>query len=307
MSSWKREMDKHFGEKNYFTIELERKILQKAQKKNHFKWQYPVSLLATCAVLFLLIVTAPNQKEKVVKQATPFETMIEQSSAEKFYIAGRPSSREEFLVRDSSMYLFTKGYNDREFINEFMHSMILTESVEPRYGNYTDIIVKMEDGQQLKLKVFDFKSWLGVIDLQSRLFYKVEGPSVTKFQHYIEQAKPKTGMTVILATAVIILTNLLQQTMPKLLHLPKRKKTYVNKAQLVVSIILSIGLIMGLLLLVSSSYIVHGFIVAAFAITFFGTTLLFEYIFAKEEKYYIVQLMTSVIALIIIFIMLWML
>lgn len=188
MTNWKDEIDKQLGIEQKFTSELERKILNKASKKK-FEWRYYLIFATFLTALLLFVIIGPKPAEQQpITSSTPFDTLIEQEQVKSFYMSSKWSMMDTFYARDSKYYLFVHKFSKEQKIEEMdalLHKMKLVEMEDPIVFAY-DVIVEMTNGEQLSLKIFHNHSWYGVQDVQSKLFYSLEGQSAVAVTSWIK-------------------------------------------------------------------------------------------------------------------------
>jgi len=180
MTKWQEQIDDELGTERKFTQELENRIIERTNKKQRTNWQVGTAFVGLIVVLFFLVLVGPTKNEIQVQTAAPFEEMIQITDVKAFYVSIFPTDEEHFTARDSSLYIGTKHYHDTEdaeYMQKVLESMVLVEEVNS-YGVEWDVLVEMEDQQQLKLKFYDYGSWLGVKDLKSKLFYIIEDQDI---------------------------------------------------------------------------------------------------------------------------------
>ena len=180
MTKWQEQIDDELGKERKFTQELEVRIIERTKKKHRTNWQVRTAFAGLVIVLLFLVLVGPTKNEIQVQTIAPFEEMLQMTDVKEFYVSIFPTGKEHFTARDSSLYIGTKHYDDIKdvaYMQKVLESMVLVEDVKS-YGVEWDVLVEMEDQQQLKLKFYDYGSWLGIKDLHSKLFYMIDDPDI---------------------------------------------------------------------------------------------------------------------------------
>lgn len=228
MTKWKEEIDRHIGIEPRFTSKIEAEIMQKVSIRS-INWRYPITLVAFCITIILFFFIGPKQGELPQPNATSFETLIQQAQVEKFFISSKQSPDDHFFARDSSRYMQVDEFHgeaDIEKMNQFLQDMELIE-LNPHYRDNTDVLVRMSNGEQLKLKVFRYESWYAVQDTQTKLYYSIKDESAVSFTKWKESMKDAPIFTIyLLLIGGMIGLHFLVRKLFKLPMVEKRKGVF---------------------------------------------------------------------------------
>ncbi|MEK4230391.1 hypothetical protein [Solibacillus sp. FSL H8-0538] len=311
MTKWKQGIDQHLGNKRRFTNELQQQILRKAKKPVRRNWQYPAALITIFVVALMLFIVGPLQQteEQGAVSNSPLDEMIQETAVEKFFVSSYASHLDEYMVRDSSWFVgvrkFTKN-QDVQMMETLLQEMVLTEDVSVGFGGTTDVLVQMEDGQQLKLKIQDFTTWLGVTDLQSKLFYQVEGKVVKEFQVTMDTTPfglSKLEVCIMLGITLIMIMISINKLLPEMCRWPKREKESKNLWHRLRSVLLTLGINMVFFYAAVNRIMIHKGIIIFIVVMVILLDFLNEYYLSKSYKRYYLSLINGVAALIFIFVL----
>lgn len=180
MTKWKAEIDAELGVERKFHTKLEQQIIEKANnnEKRTKKYSYPATIIGVCLVALLLFLTWPNNQPEQITQSS-FVTLDERTkiaSPVSFYISDLMTDDKKFLARASSSILGTRKYSSKDAMQELapmLQNAQLAENVSS--WRPKDVVVKLEDGTLLKLKLYNHDTWIGILDIETKLYYVAEG------------------------------------------------------------------------------------------------------------------------------------
>lgn len=180
MTKWKAEIDAELGVERKFHTKLEQQIIEKANnnQKSTKKYSYPVTIFAACLIVILLFLTWPiNQPEQITQSS--FVTLDERTkiaSPISFYISDLVTDDKKFLARANSTILGTRKYSSKDAVQvvaQILQNAQLAENSSS--WKHKDVVVKLEDDTLLKLKLYDHDTWIGILDIETKLYYVAKG------------------------------------------------------------------------------------------------------------------------------------
>ena len=178
MTKWKAEIDAELGVERKFHTKLEQQIIEKANQKSTKKYSYPATIIGACLVAILLFLTWPTNNPEQITQSG-FVTLDERTkiaSPISFYISDLMTDDKKFLARANSTILGTRKYSSEEamqVITPILQNAQLAEN--DTSWRHKDVVVKLADGTALKLKLYDHDTWIGILDIETKLYYVAEG------------------------------------------------------------------------------------------------------------------------------------
>ena len=231
MTKWKEQINQELGIERKFQPELEQKILQKANsQKQPRNFRYPLTIAATFVVVLLMLLTWPSNSP-VEKSQASFSTlneMTQQSSPVSFYISDLKTNENRFLARANSLVMGVRKYSSKDAMQvmaPLLQNAQLAEQTDNRFAK--DVVVKLSNGDQLKLKLFNSETYVGILDVQTNLYYKSEG---TEAQNMLTMYfEPEgTSFTLKLAGSFFILSFIIPLLIRyKKIKLPLAKQAYI--------------------------------------------------------------------------------
>lgn len=182
MSKWKAQLDRELGMERKFHAGLEEQILKKANNiKRSRKITYPMTILSACLVALLIFLTWPNEQLIDVKQAN-FVTLDErtkQVSPVSFYISDLSTDNNKFLARANSTILGVRKYSSKDAIQVLAPMLQYAQLAENDLnGTAKDVVVELSDGTMLKLKLYNHESGVGILDVETKLYYEASGENM---------------------------------------------------------------------------------------------------------------------------------
>lgn len=298
MTKWKQQIDQHLGNEPKFNAELKQQILHKASKQppRKVQWTYAATLVSICVVALLLVLVGPPQQVPQQQSANVvlIDQMMQLTGVETVYVNSDFSERDEFIARDSIWYIGSERISEPaniQLVTTMFTEMVMAEEVTSSW-NSTDMVAVLTDGTRVKVKLYDYGTWVGIVDMQTKLFYSVDGELAKKIQQqflYINMANP-------LALLLLIPIYVLQWLLPKVFRIKQQKRKFVNKAHI---IFVTTFIVAGCLLLILSSQKSLPVFIPAILIVLFLLFLLdawFGWKYAKEQGYYKVSLVMMVLA-----------
>ncbi len=166
-------------------------------------WQYSVVLFATLSILVLSILAGPwtkTDERQTIAQLD--EVMKEQPSIKKFTVTNN-NDRWTFAAQKYAWNVLQDNFEakrDKQLLQELLDHARLGVGEMSSQGSYQDIYIEFKDGQILQLKLKAYETGLGFIDMQTNIFYVVEGEAAKNILALIASdlgIKPKVRVLVI--------------------------------------------------------------------------------------------------------------
>lgn len=178
MTNWKEQIDRELGNERKFHDALQQQILARIEKQRAPKQKrFVATLIGACVVALLLVLTMPKEMS-VPKQHAEALLISDKLDVDfdVFYLSRLSSKNEQFLARPSALTYGTKRYSGLDNVKmlaSVLRSMELAEEVSG--GLSKDLIVKLDNGELIKLKLYNHVTWLGIYDVNTKLYYVAEG------------------------------------------------------------------------------------------------------------------------------------
>ena len=229
MTKWKEQINQELGIERKFQPELEQKILQKANsQKQPRNFRYPLTIAATFVVVLLMLLTWPSNSP-VEKSQASFSTlneMTQHSIPIRFYISDLETNENRFLARANSLVMGVRKYSSKDAMQvmaPLLQNAQLAEQTDNRFAK--DVVVKLSNGEQLKLKLFNSETYVGILDVQTNLYYKSEGTQSMLTMYFEPEGTP---FTLKLKGSIVILSFIIPLFMRyKKIKLPLAKHAYI--------------------------------------------------------------------------------
>ena len=229
MTKWKEQINQELGVERKFHPELEQKILQKANsQKQPRNFRYPLTIAATFVVVLLMLLTWPSNSP-VEKSQASFSTlneMTQHSIPIRFYISDLETNENRFLARANSLVMGVRKYSSKDAMQvmaPLLQNAQLAEQTDNRFAK--DVVVKLSNGEQLKLKLFNSETYVGILDVQTNLYYKSEGTQSMLTMYFEPEGTP---FTLKLKGSIVILSFIIPLFMRyKKIKLPLAKHAYI--------------------------------------------------------------------------------
>lgn len=307
MTPFKENLNRELGEKPRFSKDLKERILQKAQEplKKRGSWQYPMAIVTTLSIFLLFVLVGPWTKTESQLQpstSAPFEEIVGQQEIEKFAVT-ESFERWSFMAQETAWSILQENFHEekhRKILQDLLEQAILTEEVTSFRSNYDDVYVKFGNEQVLQLKMKSFETWIGFVDMESSLFYMVEGDAAKKMIVLFEnETYSKLG----LFSLIIITTRaLIEYIMRKKLGIIKASR-YVNKAHKITSIIWLVIMFIVCYLLIVKGWILYKPVIALMILGGILVNLVISYTFGRERKEQLISIVDLLVAAVFLFVL----
>ena len=288
MTRWKEQIDREIGSESKFTSATKEKIMQKAAAYEPKRdWRAGMAIAGILFIVLLLVLSSPDQHNQQIQPSKSLEQILEESEVKEFFISGLPFSEEKFTAKDSEFYIGNEKYDKQEDI-QFIQSLLENARVYEgdRFSNGKDILINMENGEQLKLKLYPFDSFgsIGIKDMETGLFYTVTNDAIWDF--YFDYQPRINGVGFYILPLLLTGLNLfVEHFLLKRYHLQKKRRQFHNKWHLIIMVTLTASLLLigGVILLTGSMAVHKGVMLAALL-------LIWSVNYAFDKKYEINQI-----------------
>lgn len=260
MTSFKDKLNRELGEDALFSQQLKESILQQTKKPSRKKvhWQYSVVLFATLSILVLSILAGPwtkTDERQTIAQLD--EVMKEQPSIKKFTVTNN-NDRWTFAAQKYAWNVLQDNFEakrDKQLLQELLDHARLGVGEMSSQGSYQDIYIEFKDGQILQLKLKAYETGLGFIDMQTNIFYVVEGEAAKNILALIANdlgIKPKVRVLVIFMLSLATVEYVTRRKLGS-----KRKDRYASQMHKIVERIFSVVVFFVIYLLMVSEWLLY--------------------------------------------------
>ncbi|MET4562009.1 hypothetical protein ABIA69_003179 [Lysinibacillus parviboronicapiens] len=260
MTSFKDKLNRELGEDALFSQQLKESILQQTKKPSRKKvhWQYSVVLFATLSILVLSILAGPwtkTDERQTIAQLD--EVMKEQPSIKKFTVTNN-NDRWTFAAQKYAWNVLQDNFEakrDKQLLQELLDYARLGVGEMSSQGSYQDIYIEFKDGQILQLKLKAYETGLGFIDMQTNIFYVVEGEAAKNILALIANdlgIKPKVRVLVIFMLSLATVEYVTRRKLGS-----KRKDRYASQMHKIVERIFSVVVFFVIYLLMVSEWLLY--------------------------------------------------
>lgn len=261
MTRWKEQIDREIGSESKFTSATKEKIMQKAAAYEPKRdWRAGMAIAGMLFIVLLLVLSSPNQYEQEMQSSKSLEQVLKETKVKEFFISGLPFNEEKFTAKDSEFYIGNEKYDKQEdvqFIQSLLENIRVYEGDE--FSDGKDILINMENGEQLKLKLYPFDSLnnIGIKDMETGIFYIAARNDVSKF-YFDYRPRVNTVVSFILVFLLAGLNLFVERSLLKRNNLQKKRKIFLNKWHLIIIVFLTVSILfIGRATLLTGSMAVH--------------------------------------------------
>lgn len=190
MSKWKKQLDHELGTERKFHEALEKKILAKVNTSKKSSFTYPTAIIGVCLVAMLLFFIGPTSSpnEQSVQGKMPLlKEFVKEESVGSFYVSYLFTQEDFFVARANTFALGSKRFSSKDDIQSIM--LLFRDAVlandAPKYGG-RDIVLKFTNGEIRKIKVYDLSYGVGILDVNTNVYYESKGYFSDEFEELIE-------------------------------------------------------------------------------------------------------------------------
>ena len=310
MTRWKEQIDREIGSEPKFTSATKEKIMQKAAAYEPKRdWRAGMAIAGILFIALLLVLSSPDQHDQQIQTSKSLEQVLKESEVKEFFISGLPFNEEKFIAKDSEFYIGNEKYDKQEDI-QFIQSLLENARVYggDRFSNGKDILINMENGEQLKLKLYPFDSFgsIGIKDMKTGLFYKVTNDAIWDF--YFDYQPRINGVGFYILPLLLAGLNLfVEHFLLKRYHIQKKRKQFQNKWHVIIMVMLIIAfLLIGGVIFSAGPRAVHKGGILAALLLIWSVNYAFERKYELNQTYRKINLFHYIIAVgIIILAVLW--
>ncbi|KGR87771.1 hypothetical protein [Lysinibacillus odysseyi] len=247
MTRWKEQIDQEIGSESKFTLATKEKIMQKAAAHEPKRdWRAGMAIAGILFIALLLVLSSPYGHEQQIQPGKDLEQVLEETEVKEFFISGLPFNEEKFTAKDSEFYIGNKKYDKQEDV-QFIQSLLKSVSVYEgdEFSEGKDILINMENGDQLKLKLYPYDSLtnMGLKDMETGLFYTVTNDDIWKFYFDYRPKFVNIAGLYILAILLAGLKLFVERSLLKRNNLQKRRKRFMNKRHMIIMVILTVSIL----------------------------------------------------------------
>lgn len=310
MTRWKEQIDREIGSEPKFTSATKEKIMKNAAAYEPKRdWRAGMAIAGILFIVLLLVLSGPDQHNQQIQPSKSLEQVLKETKVKEFFISGLPFNEEKFIAKDSERYLGNKKYDrqeDVQFIQSLLESVIVYEG--DRFSNGKDILINMENGEQLKLKLYPYDSFanIGIKDMETGLFYTVTNDAIWDF-YYDYQPRINGVGFYILSLLLAGLNLFVDHFLLKRYHIQKKRKQFQNKWHVIIMVMLIIAfLLIGGVIFSAGPRAVHKGGILAALLLIWSVNYAFERKYELNQTYRKINLFHYIIAVgIIILAVLW--
>lgn len=192
MTKWKKQIDFELGADRKFTPSLEQKILQKEPNSKEKKFTYPLTFIGVCFIALILFFTwSENTPEEQLANSNSILLNSSQDGdrISSFYISYLRSEHDQFLARANTLAFGVKKYSSEDDIQVMMQMLedARLANVNISGYDYFDAVLKFNSGKERKIKIINNDSSLGIIDLETKLYYEVDKDYVEVLEQFVKK------------------------------------------------------------------------------------------------------------------------
>lgn len=177
MSKWKQQIDFELGNDRKFNQALEQTILQKTLKQKNFT--YPITLIGACMIALILFFTWPEktpQPHQANGVALSLNNFANTESVSAFYVSHLTPEDAQFLARANTLAFGVEKFNSKNDIHVIMSMLQNARLATQTWTSYDyDVILKFDSGKEKKIKISTIHEAVGILDLETGLYYEADG------------------------------------------------------------------------------------------------------------------------------------